>query len=79
MQGKTVVQRGHDFVFNGARYQVKANRPSGKPGSTVTLVSKVKNYDWDFLVWVHYDRLYEIQEAWQWGRKGVGTLMTGCT
>jgi len=66
MQGKTTVQKGYDFVYNGARYQVKSNRPSGKPGSFVTWVPKAKNYEWDFLVWVHYTTQYEIQEAWLW-------------
>jgi hypothetical protein len=28
---RTAVSRGHDFISNGLRYQVKANRPSGKP------------------------------------------------
>ena len=27
--GRTAVTRGCDFTFNGLRYQVKANRPSG--------------------------------------------------
>ena len=36
MQEMTAVQKGHDFIFNGARYQVKGNRPSGKRGSFVT-------------------------------------------
>ena len=66
MQGVGAVQRGHDFIFNKIKYQVKGNRPSGKPGSKVTLVSKAKNYDWDFLIWVLYDREYRIKEAWQW-------------
>lgn len=66
MKGSTAVQKGHDFVFNGARYQVKGNRPSGKLGSFVTLVPKATNYDWDFLIWILYDPQYEIQEAWQW-------------
>ncbi len=69
MQGTTAVQPGHDFIFNGARYQVKGNRPSGKPGSFVTLVPKAKNYNWDFLVWVLYNQQYEIQEAWLWDVK----------
>ena len=38
--GRTAVTRGCDFILNGLRYQVKGNRPSGKPGSFVTLVSK---------------------------------------
>ena len=66
MQGVTTVQKGYDFKFNGARYQVKGNRPSGKLGSKVTLVAKAKNYEWDFLVWVLYNSQYEIQEAWLW-------------
>ena len=31
MQDKTAVSKGADFVFNHQRYQIKANRPSGKP------------------------------------------------
>ena len=62
----SAVQKGHDFVFNGMRYQVKANRPSGKRGSKVTLVPKARNYAWDRLIWIFYNPLYEIQEAWQW-------------
>jgi hypothetical protein len=66
MRGVTSVRRGYDFQFDGKRYQVKANRPSGKPGSFVTLVPKVKNYDWDFLIWILYNTSYEIEEAWIW-------------
>ena len=66
MQGMTAVQKGHDFLFNDHRYQIKANRPSGKPGSFVTWVPKAKNYDWDYLVWILYDTQYQIQEAWLW-------------
>ena len=47
MQDKTAVSKGSDFIFNNKRYQVKANRPSGKPGSKVTIVAKAKNYEWD--------------------------------
>ncbi len=66
MQGVTTVQKGYDFKYQGVRYQVKGNRPSGKRGSFVTLVPKAKNYDWDFLVWILYNPQYEIQEAWLW-------------
>lgn len=62
----TSVQKGYDFKFNGARYQVKGNRPSGKPGSFVTWVPKTTNYEWDYLIWVLYNPRYEIQEAWLW-------------
>lgn len=65
-QKRTAVTRGTDFAFDGRRYQVKANRPSGKPGSFVTLVGKAKNYEWDFLIWVLYDRTFRIEEAWLW-------------
>jgi len=54
MKDKTAVSRGVDFVHDGTRYQVKANRPSGKRGSSVTLVAKAKNYDWDVLIWILY-------------------------
>src|SRR5438552_4634086 len=50
MRGVTAVRRGHDFEFKGQRYQIKANRPSGKPGSFVTWVPKAHNFDWDILV-----------------------------
>ncbi len=66
MQGMTSVQKGYDFIFNGARYQIKGNRPSGKPGSVVTWVLKATNYEWDYLVWILYNPQYEIQEAWLW-------------
>src|SRR6266550_6085940 len=64
--GRTAVTRGCDFILNGLRYQVKANRPSGKPGSFVTLVGKASNYEWDRLIWILYDRYFVIQEAWEW-------------
>ncbi|MDP1993122.1 MAG: hypothetical protein Q8K00_19065 [Syntrophales bacterium] len=67
MQDKTAVSRGTDFVHEGKKYQVKACRPSGKRGSRVTKVPKAKNYKWDYLIWVHYTKAYEIQEAWLWG------------
>jgi len=49
-------------------YQVKSNRPSGKPGSKVTLVGKPRNYNWDKLVWILYDLEYRIEEAWEFTR-----------
>lgn len=66
MQSQTAVQKGYDFIFNDIRYQVKANRPSGKPGSKVTMVPKASNYNWDILVWVLYNKEYDVQEAWLW-------------
>lgn len=64
--GRTAVIRGCDFRYEGFRYQIKSNRPSGKPGSFVTLVAKARNYDWDRLIWILYDSGYELQEAWEW-------------
>ena len=66
MRDKTAVTKGADFVFNYTRYQVKGNRPSGKKGSFVTMVPKATNYEWDKLIWILYDKNYEIQEAWEW-------------
>ena len=70
MQGKTAVAKGSDFQYGGVRYQVKANRPSGKPGSRVTLVANAakiaRKHGWDRLIWILYDKNYEMQEAWQW-------------
>ena len=64
--GRTAVTRGVDFSHGGVRYQVKGNRPSGKRGSFVTLVPKAKNFDWDRLIWILYDRNYAMVEAWEW-------------
>lgn len=66
MQEITAVNRGSDFIYKNIRYQVKGNRPSGKLGSKVTMVPKARNYDWDKLIWVLYDKNYVIQEAWLW-------------
>lgn len=66
-RGQTAVSRGADFVHEGLRYQVKGSRPSGRPGSKVTKLGKGSvKYDWDRLVWVLYNELYEVKEAWLW-------------
>jgi hypothetical protein len=62
----SAVNRGYDFVWRQTRYQVKANRPSGRQGSPVTLVAKARNFEWDELIWVLYDPEYCVQEAWRW-------------
>jgi hypothetical protein len=67
MQGATAVQRGHDFKFGGIRYQIKGTRASGKPGSKVIRVPQATNFDWEKLIWINYNKEYEIQEAWMWG------------
>jgi hypothetical protein len=66
MQDKTAVNKGSDFVYNHIRYQIKANRPSGKRNSTLTKVVKASNYEWDKLIWILYDKDYIMQEAWEW-------------
>ncbi|MBF0604535.1 MAG: hypothetical protein HQL07_12695 [Nitrospirae bacterium] len=66
MSHRTAVSRGSDFIYQGVRYQVKANRPSGKPGSRVTWAPDAReNRDWDYIIWVLYDREYVMMEAWQ--------------
>ncbi len=65
MENKTAVTKGSDFEYQGKKYQVKANRPSGRKGSKVTRVPKAKNYDWDILIWILYNVNYEIQEGYQ--------------
>ena len=67
-ESDTAVMKGVDFWKGEQRYQVKSNRPSGKPGSKVTLVGKSSNFDWDKLVWILYDREYNIKEAWEFAR-----------
>lgn len=69
MRNQTAVARGLDFTWQGVRYQVKANRPSGKPGSRVTIVPKARNYEWDRLIWILYSTQYAIEEAWLWERE----------
>jgi hypothetical protein len=66
VKGTTAVTKGSDFVFEGTRYQVKANRPSGKPGSHVTNAGLARNYEWDRFIWILYNQKYELLEAWQW-------------
>lgn len=67
-QLRTAVSKDTDFVHADIRYQVTANRPSGKKGSPVTLVSqkteRKRPFGWDRLIWILYDRLYVMQEAW---------------
>lgn len=79
---RTAVSEGKDFLYDGIRYQVTANRPSGKPGSAVNWVNqkdeKKKPFQWDRLIWILYDRLFVMQEAWEFNadeyRDRFGTL-----
>ncbi|MCP5500973.1 MAG: hypothetical protein H7A25_13790 [Leptospiraceae bacterium] len=65
MKNQTAVTKGFDFLFENKKYQIKANRPSGKPGSKVTKVANAKNYDWDILIWILYDTKFILNEAWK--------------
>jgi hypothetical protein len=82
MQNRTAVERGVDFEFNSFAYQVKANRPSGKPGSAVTLVAKAHPnkktglLEWDRLIWILYDQSYHIHEAWLWEREAYSKTIS---
>lgn len=66
-QLRTAVSKDFDFVCNGIRYQVTANRPSGKKGSPVSWVSQntERKKPFNRLIWILYDRLYNTQEAWE--------------
>jgi len=63
-KGRSAVTKGVDFVFKKTRYQVKANRPSGREGSKPTKVSKPREINWDALVWICYTETYEPLEAY---------------
>ena len=67
-ESDTAVTKGVDFRKGDVFYQVKSNRPSGKPGSKVTLVGKATSFDWHKLVWILYDQEYNIEEAWEFTR-----------
>ena len=67
-ESDTAVTKGVDFRKGNIFYQVKSNRPSGKPGSKVTLVGKATSFDWHKLVWILYDQEYNIEEAWEFTR-----------
>jgi hypothetical protein len=65
-RGRSSVGRGYDFLFKNKRIQVKANRPSGRPGSAVWNAGpKVKTDGWDKLIYILYDKDYEVIEAYQ--------------
>lgn len=65
----TAVRKGGDFRKGETDYQVKGNRPSGKPGSKVSLAFKrPRNYNWDRLIWVLYDKEFHLVEAWEHSR-----------
>ena len=75
MKGATAVRKGFDFCYEGKRYQVKGNRPSGKPGSFITRTGKPTNMEWDFFVWIRYDEKYVLLEAWSWDSSLYGQTL----
>ena len=71
MQDKTAVSKYKDFEYNGLKFQIKANRPSGKRGSKVTKVGhaskkSLEDNGWDILIWILYNEEFEIKETWVW-------------
>lgn len=69
IRGRSSVGRGHDFWFSNKRIQVKANRPSGRPGSAVWNAGpKAKIDGWDVLIYILYDKHYVVQEAYRFDR-----------
>ena len=67
-ESDTAVTKGVDFRKGNVGFQVKSNRPSGKPGSPVTLVNGPRNFNWNKLIWILYDRDYNLKEAWEFSR-----------
>jgi hypothetical protein len=66
VDGRSSVGRGYDFMFKDKRVQVKANRPSGLPGSAVRNAGpKVKTGPWDIFIYILYDKDYAVQEVYQ--------------
>jgi hypothetical protein len=68
-QKRSAVTRDYDFQWEGGKYQVTANRPSGKKESFVTLVSRKSEEKRPFgrnrLIWILYDEGYNKLQAWE--------------
>jgi hypothetical protein len=65
IMGRSSVGRGYDFKFKDKKIQVKANRPSGRPGSDIWNAGpKVRTDRWDILIYILYHKNYVIQEAY---------------
>lgn len=58
------VNSGFDFEYNNKNYQVKATRESGRKGSKITRLPSIKTNDWDVIIYIRYNAMYEIQEAY---------------
>ncbi len=79
LRERTDVSSGYDFLTaDGQRIQVKAGRPSGKPGSAVwNAGSRVKSIAWDILIYVLYDQGYEMLGAWKFTPELYERLFAG--
>jgi hypothetical protein len=56
------------FIFREMRYRVMGTQRKElgeRPGSTV-IHKKPTNYDWDYLIWIRYNKLFVIEEVWRW-------------
>ena len=57
-----------DFVHGGNRYRVRGLRREeggGRPNSLV-IHRRPTNYEWDYFIFILYNKSYEIREAWIW-------------
>jgi hypothetical protein len=36
-------------------------------------LGKASNYNWDKLIWIFYDRVYNLKEAWEFSRDDYRT------
>jgi hypothetical protein len=78
IKGRGSVGRGYDFVFNNERIQVKANRPSRRPGAAVwNSGPKVNTDSWDILIYILYDEDYKIQEAYRFDSRTYESMFSG--
>jgi len=80
VRGRSSVSRGYDFVFKGQRIQVRANRPSGLPGSNVWNAGRKAGTGlWDILIYVLYDENYVIQAAYKFDHDTYHKIFSGKT
>src|SRR5438552_17474728 len=64
--GRTAVTRGTDFVATVFGIRSKLVGLAEDPVRSFTWVPKATNYEWDRLVWLLYDREFQLLEAWKW-------------
>jgi hypothetical protein len=65
-RGGTPSSREFNFIYREKRYRVQGKRRfSDRPGSTA-IHRKPANYEWDYFIWILYNKSYEIEEAYLW-------------